>query len=182
MLVLYVFVPNDFKTMNPGKAEAHSGHAATQFMYNAMASDHVMKPQVLEWVAESMGAGTQINLSASSNELKDLRHRIVTQMKRDERFVAQDCADVVVGRVTPDPEAGPIMTGMFVDKEYPFTMPKELYELYVKDTKAAADCNTTVVADNGNEVVLTRIEATAYWFFGEKEDLEPYLGSYALKA
>ena len=45
--VLYVFVRNDLDSMNPGKAEAHSGHAASAFAkwwYTGKHNFHITLP------------------------------------------------------------------------------------------------------------------------------------------
>lgn len=57
-LVLYVIVKS-LPSMNPGKAEAHSGHAVSNFMVHNWKHGNLVD----DWASEADGFGTQINLS-----------------------------------------------------------------------------------------------------------------------
>ena len=59
---LYVIVANDIQDMTPGKAEAHSGHAASSCAF-CMGDD----PRYRSWCG-LRGFGTQINLDARSSD------------------------------------------------------------------------------------------------------------------
>lgn len=60
--VLYVVVNNELKSMNPGKAQAHSGHAASQLAFEILTKPHHSFRNVyLAW-ADNRGFGTQMNL------------------------------------------------------------------------------------------------------------------------
>lgn len=60
--VLYVVVNNELKSMNPGKAQAHSGHAASQLAFAILDDpNHSFRPVYRAW-ADNRGFGTQMNL------------------------------------------------------------------------------------------------------------------------
>lgn len=79
--VLYVIVRNDLQSLNAGKSEAHSGHAACAFMYehvfkaiqpelNGIVSIYEHKAALIEWVnATEYGFGTQVNLDANIDQM-----------------------------------------------------------------------------------------------------------------
>lgn len=62
MYKFYVIV-NNLSSMNPGKAMAHSGHAATLLYHNITTYGSVSDKEILaEWCGD-IGFGTQINLT-----------------------------------------------------------------------------------------------------------------------
>jgi len=64
--VLYVCVRTELPSMTPGKAQAHSAHAANAFVYENLI--RVGEPDQLStiWMAQTdQGFGTQINLKAA---------------------------------------------------------------------------------------------------------------------
>jgi hypothetical protein len=67
---LYVVVNTDLESMNPGKAQAHSGHAASKF-----ACEHYAEAVegIMPFAAyfDLRGFGTQINLKAKNSFLED---------------------------------------------------------------------------------------------------------------
>ena len=67
MNVLYVFV-RELNSMSHGKALAHSGHAAAHFVANHHFRSGEYN-EVNDWVGEASGFGTQINLSASDEDI-----------------------------------------------------------------------------------------------------------------
>jgi len=65
--VLYVCV-RPLKSMNNGKAQAHSGHASCAFLFKAM-TEHKSHNSPGKWISStSQGFGTQVNLKAPSDE------------------------------------------------------------------------------------------------------------------
>jgi hypothetical protein len=153
--VLYVFVRTDLPSMTPGKAQAHSGHAA-----NAFINEHYIKrlnlgngicDSVREWMASTpFGFGTQINLKAPWDEVLG----IVEAVNRDGDGIA---ADVIV------------------DPTYPYVVDGEIMPLIDRDR------HTVDPIDIGNgRFACHRREATAAYVFGYKEDLERLVGMYPL--
>lgn len=74
--VLYVIVRDDIKTMTHGKAEAHSGHAASKFVWEMFVkhpSKHIKKKSQ-EWLLATPdgGFGTQINLKGSREDIDSI--------------------------------------------------------------------------------------------------------------
>lgn len=74
---LYVFVNTDLKSMTPGKAMAHSGHAANH-------AAHIMnmgvngKRLIEEW-GDELGFGTQINVYAPWAEVRTLIYQHINR-------------------------------------------------------------------------------------------------------
>lgn len=153
--VLYVFVRTDLPSMTPGKAQAHSGHAA-----NAFVNEHYIKQlnrgnkisdAVLEWMESTpYGFGTQINLKAPWDE--------------------------VVGIVEHGTHDGVCFAAQtIVDPTYPYVVDEEIMPLIDKDRHTVAPINL----GNG-KFACHRREATAAYVFGYKDELEPYVGKYPL--
>ena len=77
--VLYVLV-RTMDSMNPGKAEAHSGHAANAFVEKTIVRPLLDGPDemqvsdlAMEWrTATTQGFGTQINLYATFEQMKSV--------------------------------------------------------------------------------------------------------------
>lgn len=152
--VLYVFVNTDLPSMNPGKAQAHSGHAA-----NAFINQHAIKPlqagkrmagEVAEWMGTTpFGFGTQINLKGDWNEVV----RTAAQVEEDKVGVAE----------------------LVVDQTYPYIVDGEIVRLI--DPRN----HTQIPFDLENGKFLChRNETTAIYIFGYKDELEPYVGKYPL--
>ena len=73
--VLYVIVRNDLESMNSGKAESHSGHAASDFVYKFMSDkDLSNNKDFKEWVEAVNGFGTQINLAGNIDDIHAIAH------------------------------------------------------------------------------------------------------------
>lgn len=150
--VLYVFVNTDLSSMNPGKAQAHSGHAA-----NAFINQHVIKPlragnevmqSVNEWMASTpFGFGTQINLKGNWDD--------------------------VVNTVAAWAEVG--RAELIIDPTYPYIVDEEIVKL-IDHRIHSVD---PIPLENG-KVLCHRNEATAAYLFGYKEELEPFVGKYPL--
>jgi len=68
--VLYVAVREDLKSMNPGKALAHSGHAAMQA---TVYGKKYFENDFNEYLSQASDFGTQINLSIPYQDWFDLR-------------------------------------------------------------------------------------------------------------
>ena len=69
---LYIIMRSDLYQMNPGKGMAQAAHAATKFMFDALAQDaqrdNVMG-ELNDWAGDK-GFGTKITLSATLDEMK----------------------------------------------------------------------------------------------------------------
>lgn len=152
--VLYVFVNTDLQSMNPGKAQAHSGHAANAFIHK-----YVVQPMrtgkepiaksVLEWMAATpYGFGTQINLKGNWPD--------------------------VINTVAAWCEAGG-KGELVIDPTYPYIVDSEIVELISINNHSMEP----VPLGNG-KVLCHRNEVTAAYVFGYKKDLEPYVGKYPL--
>lgn len=152
--VLYVFVRTDLASMTPGKAQAHSGHAA-----NAFINQHYIKQlnrgngiatPVLEWMAATpFGFGTQINLKG---EWED-----------------------VVGTAAVVSESGKGVCEIVTDPTYPYIVDREIVGLI--DPKLHSVEPTQL--DDGRWL-CHRHQHTAAYIFGYKSELEPYVGQYPL--
>ena len=156
--VLYVFVRTDLPSMTPGKAQAHSGHAA-----NAFINEHYIRrlnrgdkidDPILEWMAATPnGFGTQINLKAPWCEVEDL----VTSLVKSDGGTRTAVAEVIA------------------DPTYPYIVDAEVVRLI--DPKV----HTEIPFDlEDGRFVCHRREATAAYVFGYKDDLEPFVGKYPL--
>lgn len=149
--VLYIFVNTDLPSMNPGKAQAHSGHAANSFVYQncivPMRSGQQVDESVLEWMsATTQGFGTQINLKAPWEEVEYLVNR----------------------KVVPKSE-------LVIDPTYPYIVDREVARLI------NICFHTIDPIDLGNgKFICHRKEATAAYLFGYKDELEPFVGKYPL--
>lgn len=153
--VLYVFVNTGLPSMNPGKAQAHSAHAANAFIHQC-----VIKPMrsgvtsvwqpVDAWMASTpFGFGTQINLKAPWNEVVEL----VAELSESKIAAAE----------------------IVVDPTYPYIVDSEIVNLIDSDLHTVAP----IKLDDGR-FVCHRKQATAAYVFGDKRDLEPFLGKYPL--
>lgn len=151
--VLYVFVRTDMNSMNPGKAQAHSGHAANAFVQRyvigPMKNGDDIVPVVQEWIsATPQGFGTQINLKASWSDVMNAVN------KADEQGFAN---------------------GIVIDPTYPYSVDAEIFSLIYPTNHTAQP----VVNANGNYTCF-RKEATAAYIFGYKEDLFDIVGQFPL--
>lgn len=160
-LVLYVFVRTDLPSMNPGKAQAHSGHAANAFINQA-----VIKPMrsgvtdiwepVQAWMAMTpFGFGTQINLKAPWPEVVNLVEEIDAEGARSFSKVA--------------------LAEIIIDPTYPYIVDKEVVELIDPNLHTVPP----IQLEDGRYVCHRKCETAAY-VFGNKRDLEPYVGKYPL--
>ena len=150
---LYVFVRTDMPSMNPGKAQAHSGHAANAFVH-----ENVVRPlmasiplsmDVLYWMKSTpQGFGTQINLKGDWND--------------------------IVATVASAKLAG-FCTDLVVDPTYPYFVDSEIVELL----DPAIHTQGPIKLENG-KFLCFRSEATAAYIFGYKSALEPIVGGFGL--
>lgn len=151
--VLYVFVNTDLPSMNPGKAQAHSGHAANAFINKAaiqpMRAGKELRHDVQTWMAETpFGFGTQINLKGEWNE--------------------------VVHAVANAAEAGAVAE-LVIDPTYPYIVDKEIVKLI--DPKV----HTKIPYDlEDGRFLCCRQEVTAAYIFYFKNKLEPIVSKFPL--
>ena len=98
--VLYVIVRNDLESMNPGKAEAHSGHAACQFMYEnvvqKLEGNIGVNDIVKVWMKAGNGFGTQINLDGSFEDICSIEDYL-------ENLICWGGKDVILYKEVLDP-------------------------------------------------------------------------------
>ena len=156
--VLYAIVRNDLQTMNPGKAEAHSGHAAVAFVEKTLVvpllagtAHKDIDPLVWQWrTATTQGFGTQINLNANFKQMKT-----IVEVSNSLGFVAE----------------------LVTDTSYPYELPTEAANLIPEST------DTLPRIYKGATTVLFRNEITAAYVFGDKNDsmLEAVIGRFNLK-
>lgn len=149
--ILYVFVRTDMNSMTPGKAQAHSGHAANAFVYkNHIKPSKPIHPDVSEWMSQTdQGFGTQINLKAPWDEVI----RLVARINEEGAGVGE----------------------IVVDPTYPYVVDAEIMPLINEKV------HTVEPIDLGNsKFACHRDEATAAYVFGRKLNLQPYLGEYPL--
>ena len=151
--VLYVFVNTDLASMNPGKAQAHSGHAANAFVNQnvivPMRNKKTIAMPVQEWMAATtFGFGTQINLKGEWSEVV--------------KTIAAWCVACGAGVLVVDPT-------------YPYIVDSEIVKLI--DSRN----HTQIPFDLENGKFLChRNEVTAAYVFGYKDELVPYVGKYPL--
>ena len=151
--VLYVFVNTDLPSMNPGKAQAHSGHAANAFVHqNAikplLAGKRVSGP-IAEWLGTTpCGFGTQINLKGNWDDVINT--------------VAAWCETGGVGELVIDPT-------------YPYIVDAELVKLI--DTRNHSE--DPIDLGNG-KFLCHRHETTAVYMFGYKEEISNFVSKYSL--
>ena len=152
--ILYVFVRTDMNSMTPGKAQAHSGHAANAFVFknyiSRLNAGHKVPDAVLEWMTSTpFGFGTQINLKAPWDEVPG----IVDRVNQDKSGVAE----------------------VIIDPTYPYLVNAELVRLIEPSihTMAPVDLQNGMFACH-------RKEETAAYVFGRKGDLSQYVGQYPL--
>jgi len=151
--VLYVFVRTDMNSMTPGKAQAHSGHAANAFVQRnviePMKHGDDINPLVQEWMsATSQGFGTQINLKAP--------------------WAA------VVDAVNQAEQMG-FAQGVVIDPTYPYTVDAEIFSLIYPTNHTAQP-----IPNASGGYTCFRKEATAAYIFGYKEELFTIVGQFPL--
>lgn len=151
--VLYVFVNTDLPSMNPGKAQAHSGHAANAFVNKAVLqpfrANKDVRQAAKEWIATTpFGFGTQINLKGEWSD--------------------------VINTVAAWCEAGGIGE-LVIDPTYPYIVDAEIVKLIDPKT------HTQIPFDlEDGRYLCHRNEVTAAYVFGYKDELEQYVGKYPL--
>lgn len=154
--VLYVFVNTNLMSMNPGKAQAHSGHASNAFMHKQYI-EYIHRNEnpwmaVREWMGETnQGFGTQINLKASWSEVYDLKERL-----KEASYLNA-------------------LWDMVVDPTYPYLVDSEILNLI--DPKHHS--MPPVYLGDGR-YACCRSEETAFYVFGYKEDLYDFVGQFPL--
>lgn len=152
--ILYVFVRTDMPSMTPGKAQAHSGHAANAFVHKHVVErlkyNLTLDPKVVKWMnSTEQGFGTQINLKGDWDKVVSIHARV-------HKFSA-------------------IITGAVTDPTYPYIVDSEVLNLIGDDHHSVEP----IKLDN-NKVLCHRREFTAIYFFGTKEQLKPFVGEFPL--
>jgi hypothetical protein len=149
-LALYVFVRTDLQSMNNGKAQAHSGHAANHFIYNHFINNNsgTHLSNVEDWMKQANGFGTQINLKGAWQD---------------------------VMKAVDDADTDGFPTGIVIDPTYPYVVNNEIRGLIYPTTHTLPP----VEMADGNFMCFRR-EATAAYVFGYKEALQPYVGKFPL--
>ena len=160
--VLYVAVRDDLNSMNDGKAEAHSGHASSAFSFNAMVKPFMNNKDpddlVEHWMTETdQGFGTQINLKMNYKQIQT-----AVEVAKSLGFMAE----------------------MVTDPSYPYEVPKETAKLIPIELDSV-DKNGVKIPRiyKKDTVVLFRVEETAGYVFGDKDDpmLGAVMGKFGLK-
>ena len=151
--VLYVFVRSDMPSMSPGKAQAHSGHAANAFTHDyvimPITSTQSIDPIVNEWMTSTkQGFGTQINLKAPWS---DVERAVTTALSLNFK------ADFVT------------------DPTYPYVVNDEIFGLIPPNVHT----DTPINIGNGNYACFRR-ERTAAYIFGMKSQLVDIVGQFPL--
>jgi hypothetical protein len=148
--------------MTPGKAQAHSGHAANAFIkrnYIDVLKD-VRKPANLadptifnaieEWMnATPQGFGTQINLKGAWDD--------------------------VIYAVNETDDDNKVVSELITDPTYPYIVDSEVVNLI----DPAAHSIPPVLLSNGM-YLCHRQEVTAAYIFGRKEDATKYVEGFSL--
>lgn len=151
--ILYIIARNDLDSLNPGKLAAQVAHAASavaEIIYNEVDKNSALSVLYKNWINSGGGFGTTIVLQGSKEELLEIGGRDV------------------------DPYAH-ILNGDIVDPTYPFMVNKEYFDI-LNEYGLIVDYSKM----GDNEYFATRKEHTCSWFFGEKEQLKPYVGELKL--
>ena len=127
--VLYVFVRNDLKSMSIGKAAAHSGHAASQFVYRYMRHDE-RNALFDDWIKSGDGFGTQINLSGGMDDMAAVKQAA---------------------------ESVGIDFGLVIDPTYPFVPPKHISSAFLKPVMLREEVTALWVFGDKNSLDMKRI-------------------------
>lgn len=143
---LYVIVRTNLESMNPGKAQAHSGHAANAFIFKYFIDnptdsdrDHDTREAVRQWMQQTdQGFGTQFNLKAA-NWVADI-HMLDT-WAWDNGYAH----------------------GMVTDPTYPFEVNEEVFHLLDHS-------KVEVHSQRNGKYICYRPENTAFYIFGQRSD------------
>ena len=149
---LYVFVRTELPSMTPGKAQAHSGHAASLFARDCQdpgglwTADHTRRLYA-EWEGDR-GFGTQINLQATWDEIEEL--------------------------ITDD--NGAMLANIVIDPTYPYMVDLEMLDLI------DPMLHTIPPIIKENHAICFRKESTAAYIFCEENNtpLKDLLSKYPL--
>ena len=153
---LYVLMRNDLASMTPGRCMAQANHAASVFEHDFGAVSKCQRAEVKEWKAQTkQGFGTCIVLAANLAQIENI-------------FDTGEMKDW-------------IMKGWVIDPEYGIRVTHEVAALLLQNYDAK-HCDYTFDYTTADEktVAIFRKEKTCAFIFGEKEDLEPYLGELPL--
>lgn len=149
--VLYVCT-RPMKSMNPGKAQAHSGHAACAFLFKAMTEFKATaksKNALGRWIsATPQGFGTQINLKAPSEEIWIDFNNEMTAIE-----IAEEDRNIF---------------GTVIDPTYPYIVSSEMKNLLDHGIHTLPP----KFNPKKNEWVCFREEITAFYLFDNGSDNE----------
>lgn len=135
--ILYVVVNTDLESMTPGKAQAHSGHAASRFAYTVSSEDRMKEPFLSYF--DLRGFGTQINLKAKNGFFED------------------------VDAIIKSTRVFMYYFGSVIDPTYPYSVTPEIFELLPKKLHTSEPKYDAVK----KVYHCTREECTAWYFFLE---------------
>jgi hypothetical protein len=139
---LYVVVNTDLESMNPGKAQAHSGHAASKFAFEHY-SDAIDGIQPFARYFGICGFGTQINLKAKNS------FSIDTEGLIDDMYIRH--------------------MGIVEDPTYPYVVSAEIFSLIPHTTHTSVpkyDSDRKVYFCTRNEVTAY------YFFLPAEDDVK----------
>lgn len=151
---LYILMRTDLDSLSPGRACAQASHATNAFMKEW--HEKISRGDVKEWTKQTkQGFGTAIVLGVTLKQLEDLW--------KDKTFK----------RIIPG--------GKVVDPDYCIRVNHEVAGLLHQNYDGKF-CNFKFRYDLSDDksVVISRSEVTCYYIFGEKEELEPWLGVFPL--
>jgi hypothetical protein len=156
--ILYILMRNDLSSLNPGKACAQAAHVGNQMgcVFEREAHKDIIVsgalPLYRQWVKEGDWFGTTIVLSANIDQINKIMDNLFSSDKAGS-FIHNDHS---------------IYFDRIVDETYPFSFNREL--LTVIDDKLVK--NQEII---GDIVYATRCEATCFYVFGDKSEIQPYL-------
>lgn len=150
---------NDLESLSPGRAAAQASHASNAFIYKFGEGARLKDPAVVEWQKQtSQGFGTAIVLSASLDQI----NVILKSKKLCQKFII----------------------GCVIDPDYAIRVNHEVADLLHQNYEARW-CNFKFdynwsVDKNDKSIRIIRKELTCAYIFGEKMDLQLYLGELPL--
>lgn len=154
-IVCYLMMRTDLPSLGRGKAQAHAMHAGNQLTHQLcvapLRDGDKIDPRVDDWHDKGGGFGTTLSVGGDGEiDLQTLR--AVTQ-------AAHDCGH---------------LSGIVVDKTYPYHVDNEIHELL--------DPSIHTLPPRRGRAGWTcfRQEATAGWVLGRKSDLAVIMGRFGL--
>jgi hypothetical protein len=153
---LYILLRTDLQSMGPGRAAAQASHASNAFIHDFGPGSKCERGDVKEWQRQTkQGFGTAIVLGVTKKQIDDF-----WSCKGLKRYITK---------------------GLVVDPDYVIRVNHEIAEL-LRQNYDGRFCNfkfNYFMADDSS-VAISRKEVTCAYIFGEKEELEPFLGALPL--